>query len=91
MRCTARRRRTGRTSLSTIISLVLVCSLKSSYGHCIELIILAGKILKPVIINGREYKPVANALRGPLSTQKGRLGQPGLSANEKQDLIDVQS
>ncbi|KAL7796082.1 hypothetical protein V8C37DRAFT_373076 [Trichoderma ceciliae] len=49
-----------------------------------------GKIQTPVIINGREYKPVVNALRGPLSTQKGRIGQPGLSANEKPSLIDAE-
>ncbi|KAL7926000.1 hypothetical protein ACQKWADRAFT_281492 [Trichoderma austrokoningii] len=52
-------------------------------------------IQRPVIVNGKEYQPIANAARGPLTTQKGRLRQPKLSANngksdvEKQDLVNV--
>ncbi|KAL6905140.1 hypothetical protein GGI43DRAFT_398972 [Trichoderma evansii] len=48
-------------------------------------------IQKPVIINGRECQPIANASRGILATQKGRLAQPGLkSYGEKRDLVSVE-
>ncbi|PTB41113.1 hypothetical protein M441DRAFT_58548 [Trichoderma asperellum CBS 433.97] len=52
-------------------------------------------IKEPVIINGREYQPIANASRGPLATQKGRLAQPKLGAYtgkqdlEKQDFVNA--
>lgn len=47
---------------------------------------MAANVQKPVTINGGEYQPIANASRGPLATQKGRLRQPKLSANGKKDL-----
>ncbi|PKK44103.1 hypothetical protein CI102_11672 [Trichoderma harzianum] len=49
-----------------------------------------GKILKPVILNGKEYTPIANAQRGPLSTHKGRTGNSRSGADEKEYLIDVE-
>ncbi|EHK25746.1 uncharacterized protein TRIVIDRAFT_219507 [Trichoderma virens Gv29-8] len=49
-----------------------------------------GKILKPVIVNGKEYTPIANAQRGPLSTHKGRIGKSGSIINEKEYLIDAE-
>ncbi|KAL7933185.1 hypothetical protein V8C35DRAFT_305125 [Trichoderma chlorosporum] len=42
-----------------------------------------GKILQPVIINGKEYAPIANASRGQLSTHKGRIGKPASITDEK--------
>jgi hypothetical protein len=48
-----------------------------------ELIFVAANILRPVTINGQEYQPIANASRGTLSTQKGRLRQPKLSSGKK--------
>ncbi|KAL7952204.1 hypothetical protein V8C34DRAFT_299865 [Trichoderma compactum] len=48
-----------------------------------------GRILKPVIINGKEYTPIANAQRGPLSTHKGRTGSWRSSAEEKEYLINA--
>ncbi|KAM6483564.1 hypothetical protein HDV62DRAFT_389749 [Trichoderma sp. SZMC 28011] len=49
-----------------------------------------GKILKPVIINGKEYTPIANAQRGPLSTHKGRTGTSRSGADEKEYLINAE-
>lgn len=51
---------------------------------------LVGKILKPVIINGKEYTPIANAQRGPLSTHKGRTGTSRSGADEKEYLINAE-
>ena len=41
---------------------------------------------RPVVINGQEYTPIANAAKGPLSTHKGRLGKPGQGDLEKEYL-----
>lgn len=76
--------------MSTTIALALVCT-KFADDECVELIIVAANIQKPVTINGKEYQPIANASRGTLATQKGRLGQPGLkSYSEKHDLVSVE-
>lgn len=68
---------------------------KSTNDDGAELTIMAANIKEPVIINGREYQPIANASRGPLATQKGRLAQPKLGAYtgkqdlEKQDFVNA--
>ncbi|KAK4064865.1 uncharacterized protein Triagg1_8864 [Trichoderma aggressivum f. europaeum] len=51
---------------------------------------IVGKILKPVIINGKEYTPIANAQRGPLSTHNGRIGNSRSGADDKDYLMNAQ-